>query len=249
MAVREFNGTTDYLQCGGTGSALADIANAYSIVGIIKPLVLASSGTFVSCARTTTVSPLAEMFDDSSSGVLGHNNYLDGTVSGNIGVTATEWQVLGVNKAAGDNIYPRFHQVVFGNPSETTHLDAIVSVGSQPADAWTITQFGRRGTGTNFKNYRLAVAAVFSYQLTDTDYETICNSASTASIAARSPLALWEFNQASVATTVVDLIGSANEITRSGTTAVTGDDPPWTYGLGGVAAVAGGKRMLTMGVG
>lgn len=248
MATREFNGTTDYLQCGGTGAALADIANAFSILAIIKPLVLASSGTFVSCSRTTNVEPVAEMADGASSGVLVHYNRLDGSVSKDIGDTATDWQLLGMDKAAGDNMFPRFHQRILGGGG-MTHADATGSVGSQPTDTWTITQFGRRGTGTNYKNYRIAVAAVFNYQLTDANYEAIATASTTAAIAANSPIALWEFNQASTATTVVDLIGSANETAKSGTTAAS-DNPTWTYGL---AAGGGGtgtaSRMLTLGVG
>jgi hypothetical protein len=230
MATREFNGTTDFLQCGGTGVALADIANAYSIVALIKPLTLGTNGALVSCARTTTVSPLAELDEGPSAGNLAHYNYLDGAVGASVGATATNWQILGVTKAAGDNQFPRFHQAILGNAAPGTHGTATVSVGSQPTDAWTITQFGRRGTGTNYKNYRIAVAAVFNYQLTDADYDSILTAHSTASIAALNPVALWEFNQAAVTTAVVDLVGNAIQTARTGTTVVA-DDPVWTYGL------------------
>ena len=246
MATREFNGVSDYIVLGGTGTSIGD--NAWSLVTVIKPLVLASSGTYVSCARTTSNSPVFELADGSTSGVLAHNNYSDGTVSASTGYTATDWQLCGVSKPAGSgDVTARFHAKILGSGT-WNHDDATVGIGGHPTDAWTLTNIGRRGTGTNFKNFRIAVAAVFNSYLSDANFEAMGNAASTQAIADNSPLALWEFNQASTATTVTDLIGTANETSKSGTTAAS-DNPAWTYGLAVGGGTSAAQRMLLLGVG
>jgi hypothetical protein len=167
----------------------------------------------------------------------------------NLGYTATDWSIVGISKPAGTgDVTARMHANILGS-GVWDHSDATVGLGGHPTDAWTQTQIGRRGTGTNFKNFRIAVAAVFSSELSDANYESIGSAKTTQSLANLSPLALWEFNQASVVTTVEDLIGTADETSKSGTTAAA-DDPSWTYGIsGGGGGTSQSGRMLTLGVG
>lgn len=244
MATREFNGTSDFLTLGAAGSTPQ--VGATSWLCLIKPLVTGTLGTFVTIARTTGNNSLFEMLDGAGAGILAHYNESDGRVSGLAGVTATDWQILGVSKPAGTSIFPRLHRSIVGSGS-WTHVDATVNMGSVPSDTWTKTYIGCRNGTTNFKNFRIAVAALFSSELSDANYQSVTGS--TQQIANLGPIALWEFNQASVATTVTDLIGTANETARTGTTAVA-DDPAWTYGLsGGGGGTSLGSRMLLTGVG
>ena len=66
---------------------------------------------------------------------------------------------------------------------------------------------------------------------------------STQQLADLGAVALWDFNQASTATALTDLVGTANQTAISGTSVVTTDDPTgWTFGLsgGGGGGSAGG---------
>lgn len=227
MATREFNGSSDYITLGGTGVQLAN--GPRSCVALIKPLVLATGGEYLNFAKTTSTRDLLGMADGASSGYLGYNSYVDGVTGIAADCTATDWQVLGLSRATGV-VVARAHRKALGS-GIWTHNDSATTTGANDTDAWTITEVGRRGGATNYKNFRIAVAAVFDTQLADADFEGIESAASTAAIAALGPLALWDFNQASTATTIEDLIGSADQTAISGTTAVA-DDPAWTFGIG-----------------
>lgn len=247
MATREFNGTTDYIQLGGTSYALA--SGAFTVIAYLKPLTLAT-GTlqaYVGPSRTTSNSALAEMgIGASTADSLTHTNYSDGTVSATPTSGTSEWELVAIAKASGTGISARMH--CRQASGAFYHQDSTLTIGTAPTDLWTLTNIGRRGTGTNFGNFRIAVAAVYNSQLSDANFETIGNALSTQSMADFSPLALWEFNQASVATTVTDLIGTANETAKSGTTAAS-DNPAWTYGISAGGAASQAARMLTLGVG
>lgn len=231
MAVRSFNGSSDYLQLGGSGASLAD--GPFTVCAYVNPQAVAT-GTlqaYVGPSRTTSNSVLAEMgIGASTADALTHTNYSDGSVAATPmeGVTG-HWQVVAIHKDAGTGIACRMS--CRQSSGTWDHLDSTVTIGTAPSDLWTLTNIGRRGTGTNFAQFYIAVAAVFTSNLADAALESMFSPNSTAAIAAQHPVALWEFNQASVSTAVADLVGSANETARSGTTVVTGSDPTWTFGL------------------
>lgn len=240
MPVREFDGTDDYLTLGAPAGSIALANGPCSIVALIKPLVLTGDYTYISPHRSSGSAPLFEMHDGSGGGTLSHYSITDGTVSGAVGCTASDWQVLGISKPTGTGIFVRMHRKILGSGS-WTHIDATADTGSVPTEAWVATVLGRRpSTADHYKNFRIAVAAVFNYELSDANYETVESASTTQAIFDLGPLVLWEFNQASVATAVEDLIGAADETARTGTTVVTGDDPsPWTFGLtGGVVSAS-----------
>ena len=248
MATREFNGSSDYIVLGGTSYALA--AGAFTVLAYLKPLALAT-GTlqaYVGPSRTTSNSALAEMGTGASvADSLVHTSYADGSVLAQPTNGVSEWELIAIAKPSGINVNVRMH--CRQASGAYYHQDSTVQVGSAPTDLWTLTNIGRRGTGSNFGNFRIAAAAVYNSQLSDANFETIGNALSSQAVADFSPLALWEFNQASTATTVTDLIGSANETSKSGTTAAS-DNPGWTYGIAaGGGGTSAAQRMLLLGVG
>lgn len=243
MAVREFNGTSDYIQLGSTGATIG--AGAVSIVALMRcgTRGTGSQLTYVSAARTTSNSALVEMGAGTSNDQLQYYNYVDGPNAAFARDDTLPWEILGISKAAGGGVVVRCHSSQHGTWLHTN----TAAIGSVPSDSWSLTNIGRRGTGSNFAAFKLAVVAIFNKQLSDADYESIGTGASTASISALGPVTLWEFNQTSVSTIVEDLIGSADETARSGTTVVTGDDPTWTFST--AAAPATTQSGLLLGVG
>lgn len=233
MAVRQFNGTSDYIQLGAPAGSIQLAAGAFTVMALVKPSSPgASLDAYVSPSRTTSSSTLAELGQGTSGvDVVTHTNYSDGTVSNAPGDTiAGNWQWWVIAKASGTGIPVRCSAYRY-RTSDWSHQNSTVNVGTAPTDIWTLTNIGRRGTGTNFANFQIAVAAVFTSNLSDGTLESMIAPNTTAAVFAQGPVALWEFNQDDVSTTVTDLVGSANETARSGTTVVTGSDPTWTFGL------------------
>jgi hypothetical protein len=140
---------------------------------------------------------------------------------------------MGYSKTAGSSA-PRFHWKPLGSGS-WSHGDANqgspLPLGNQAGD---ITRFiiGSLGGGSLPWNGRMACVALFGYALTDADWVSIQTTPSSQQLANLGAVTLWDLNQTSVATAVSDLVGSANQTGITGTTAVTGDDPPgWTFGV------------------
>jgi hypothetical protein len=225
VAVREFDGIDDRIVVdNGAIGAIGNAAHTLLIVG--KPTTLAGGEAYLSVQ--TSGSNIIAMYDDGLSGTgklaWGDDNQYTGVICG---VTTTDWQILAVTKPAGTSLFTG-HRSVVGSGSYTRTTTGTTMTG--PATTPTEVEFGstRNGAFTSFKDYRLAVAAVFNVELSNGQMDTIVNS--TANISALSPVGLWEFNQASTATTVTDLTGGgADQTIINGTTVVNGDDPTWTF--------------------
>lgn len=236
MAVREFNGSTDNITLsGGTVGAICNAA--HSFVFVIKPTALAAGEAFLSINNSTTT--LRACYDNGGAGgQMGMGGDSGGdSLSGTANLSAGAWQVIGASKASG-TVIARFHRKPLGSGSYT-HIDGSGTCANNATscDNFRVSCFGN---ASGFKDTRLAVAAVFSTNLTDTDYANIESNASTAYLQSLSPAALWEFNQTSTGTNVTDLIGTANQTAISGTTVINGDDPTWTF-----SAAATTSRMFS----
>lgn len=146
-----------------------------------------------------------------------------------LGITVDTWFVVAMSKGAGVDA-PRFHAKPLGSGS-WVHDTSATAVTPPSATADRIT-FGRYPDGADDFFGRIAVAALFTSELSDGVIESIESNPTTAFLASLSPFALWEFNQASVADDVLDLIGTADEVSVAGTHVVTDAGPGgWTFGL------------------
>jgi hypothetical protein len=235
MAVREFDGTDDRLDCaigalsGMTHGTAAVIFKPSDVTGTFGLLYLHNSG------GTALGFPLTWV--NTSIGL--HNN-LNYSVR-DVGLQVTRWYLAVVRKATGN-------------------VAARISVYDYTADAWThgdgtatAVDWSAPGAGgtirhdfqgiADFCAARIAARAGWSNSLpwsADTTGDTALEAAGLEDAlqnwADESPSALWRYNQASVATPVEDLSagGTADETAIVGTTVVTGDDPPgFDFTLGG----------------
>jgi hypothetical protein len=227
MAVRSFTSTDElFLDDGGLGA----IANgAFSIVIIANPTSLNAFEAFFSAKGGGT--GLGALYDGGGGKLAFGSSAAYGDYF-STGMTAGDWQILATTKTAGSTT-PRLHRKELGAGS-WTHGD----LGGSPsvadvATAATTFVVGSNN-GTDYKDMLIAVAAWFPTALSDGDVESIQTTPTTQKLADLGAIALWDFNQASTATPVVDLIGTADETSVTGTTVVGGDDPPgWTFGLSG----------------
>jgi hypothetical protein len=231
VAVREFNGTTDLIQCATGG------------------LSGTTYGTFAAIFKTddiTTDHAIVDMHNSGGTflwrpiGLTGANFIMwngDYSMLATPTVAITTWY-LGVIRKATGTATPRFSFYNFGSTT-WGHGDGTTARpdGTAPGASGTL----RFGDGDNaWWDGRVAVRAAWSNEVHwtadasgDTAIEAAGLHASLQNWVDESPTALWPFNQASVATPVDDIIGGADQSSISGTTVVTDDDPPgFDFSLG-----------------
>jgi hypothetical protein len=227
MAVREFDGTDDYIGLDN-GAVGALVNGAFSLVVIAKPASLSAFEQFLGMEGGGT--HLGGLYDSGSGKIaFASATYYDDYFAS--GMTAGDWQILAITKATG-TVAPRMHRKQLGSGSWTHGSPS--STHAPVTTAVALFQIGARGT-VDYKDFRIAVAAVFDTELSDALIESIQTTPSTQKLADLGAVALWDLNQASTGTAVVDLTGDgADQTTITGTTVVTGDDPPgWTFGVSG----------------
>jgi hypothetical protein len=231
MAVRQFDAVDDNisLAVGGTSG----IPNgAYTIAILCKPAL-----TQDPAAHVTLSSASAHLV------MFGERNTADYQVkmgasnlnSSGAPLVSTGWQLMVVTKASG-TVAPRFHTKNVTTGAAWDHRDA-TSSGSNQASAVTLFDLGADFDG-HLGDCLLAVVGVYGYAMSDvqtTGLATNLRTSDFANAAGGAPVALVELNQASVTTALVDLVGTSNQTARTGTTVVTGSDPPgWTFDGTGV---------------
>jgi hypothetical protein len=237
MAVREFDGTDDAIvfSPGSTVGLSAPISAAV----VFKRNETVDSILLAAAQNATTTS---DTFSERFKGYIRANANNDvtwgtptTTDSAETLVNADGWALIVLTKASGSAL-PRVHRHIFGGSTTRSNC------GANSANMTALDSSSRWEVGkdefTNHTACRIAVAAVWGVQLTDGQVDEIASDLSTQSMyenTGGTPLALWDFNQASTATAVTDLTGGgADQLAITGTTVIADgvDDPPgWTFGL------------------
>lgn len=224
FAVRGFDGSGDFIKVddGGLGSSTQALTfvvlfQTDEVGGADRPIMsIGTAGGNVSFGRA---GDNLGYYDDSELT----------SASSTMGIAVDTWYVAAMSKGAGVDT-PRFHAKPLGSGS-WAHSDAGASVTPTSVTCDQIG-FGCFVNGAADFLGRIAVAALFTSELSDGVIESIESNPSTTFLASLSPFALWEFNQASVADDVLDLIGTAHETSITGTSVVTDVGPGgWTFGL------------------
>jgi hypothetical protein len=224
MAVREFDGTDDIIFVdNGTIGQLGN--GSFTLLAVLKPTSKQDGECIMEVCSGSA--DCAGMWDGGSTKFnLQDDTYYDGPNNS----ADTTWQIS-VITCTGTGNGPRYHRW----PLAGSGWSRVTAGTTWDGNTTTATQvcFGGYRNSTSFKDMRLAVAAVWNSALSDGNIDTISTAKTTQSINALSPLALWDFNQAAVGTSVTDLTGNgADQTSRVGTTVIVGDDPPgWTFGL------------------
>jgi hypothetical protein len=223
MAIRNFDGAANRIGMGSTGLQVAN--GAFSIVGVVRPTSLTTGEGFLGLRSSGVM--VASLADGGSGKLALYTDTLE--ASAIVGLTAGDHQIIALTKAAGA-VAVRFHRKAVGTGSWThtssggTHpdvagvVDEVILGGFNPANT------------SGVKDFDGAVFALFSgLELVDSDIEAIQTFATSQFLYDLGATNLWNLNQASVATSVVDQIGDADQNTITGTTVVTGSDPAWEF--------------------
>lgn len=236
MAVRSFNGSSDWLQCAPGGVAISNFAQgAYTILALCNPTTISGTEAIVAvehfAATQAWLSVLASNGDDQIAMADEVNVYGSSYASDWI---AGDWALVMIRKASGTAAIESGVARLDGSAA-WTYLSTSPTTTGGTAGTPDKIEFGATNNGdfSSFKDMLLATAAIWNSSLSDANLNTIASALSTQSIADLSPLALWDFNQASTGTAVEDLVGTSDQSAISGTSVVTIDDPPgWTFGIG-----------------
>lgn len=233
MAVREFDGVNNFIRFTGAFGAPNNGTNGLSILLVVRPLTNAS-GTAecfsnIASAASGAVN-LGSIYQDVATAYTwGADNPSTDAQGAGLNPSTSSWAVIAVTKGAGV-VAPRLHYCPLGGTP--VHAPGSITVGNSSGASATNWFFGEFPDGTGFRDFRLAAAAFSLSAFSDAQVESVQTARTTAAINALSPLSLIEFNQSSV-TAPVDLKGVATQAAITGTSVVTGDDPPsWVFGLG-----------------
>lgn len=220
MAVREFLASEAGWRATGAFEAFGN--GPCTILALIKPLTFNASGQqWVSLSGATD--GLGSLADGGTGKLAWFTASEDARAS--VGETADDWQILAWTKGLEAD-HPRGHRKVRGS-GVWTHVAATGSAITYKSDPLADIRIG------SFAASRVGVVAIFDQALSDSDLEAIDAVASTQLIADLGAIHLWEFTQASAATAVQDVAGTAHQTSvSSGTIVVTDDDPAgWTFGV------------------
>lgn len=225
MAVRGFDGVDDVI--GFDAGALATMdGGPITIAGIVKLNDLFSGGDLIYTNDPGFPVSTCWRFN-SGSGVWNYS-----TDTGNRDVVTPPddiWTLVAVTKATG-SATPRGHLYNY-NTSTWSHANAAGAMTDSTVTPGA-SGFIQVGGLFNFLNASIAVIGVWAAVLSDGDIEGLDLALS--AWVAQNPNTLWAFNQASTSDPVLDLMGNgADQSSITGTTVITGDDPPgFDFSLG-----------------
>lgn len=249
MAVRNFDGADDEIRVPIT----ANLTGPYTIAFLVKRGAVGAWHALL--AGHDNTGALAWEFGFQGSGAANRlilYNSGDAAQSTSTITSTTTWYIIvfTCDGTVGGN--GTFHWFPIGGA--WTH-EAGVIYGADPLSTLSLLSggffaFGTAG-GADDLNARIATAALWEAQLTNPQVEALATNLATADWLehAVEPVAVWDFNQATATEDIPDLTGTHATITGTisgaadtngitGTSVVTGADPPgWVFGAGGGGSV------------
>jgi len=236
MAIRVFDTTDDELIFGGTFD-VNSATKGVTILLVVKPgTTTAADASWMAIGLSGSANAGLFEFDDGRLAWASDDPNAAPGADTSLHPTDGAWGIVAVTKAAGSAV-PTFHYKPLASGS-WSHVVAQFAVGARSGSAGNQVALNRFLGGTGFpRGFRIGTAGVFDKALSDAEIEGVGTALTTQSIKDLSPIALWDFNQASTGTAPADLAGSATQSSIVGTTVATGDDPPsWTFGVSGGGA-------------
>jgi hypothetical protein len=232
MAVREFDGTDDTV--------------VHSTGGLSAMTFGTTAAIFKTDANSAGYTLLA--LHDSGGSFLGAGLKLEGAEIGmysagnatfSVPIATGVWYLAVARKATG-TATPRLSVYRFSN-GVWVHGNAGTSIGNWTSPGASGTIRMHVTTGFDFFDGRMAVRAAWANEVhwtADASGDTAIEAAgledSLQNWVNESPDALWPYNQDPLSA-VDDIVGGADQSSVTGTTVVSGDDPPgFSFTLGGV---------------
>lgn len=235
MTVREFNGTSDNLIQG---------------LGAATSMAYGTAAMLVKFSTVTSFRSLFQLHDSSNTFVwtpLDLTNfstiqwYAGGGSDSGFSLSTGIWYLIVIRKVTGSAV-PRYsiYNYTAGTWTHGNFTGGAIGNGTAPG-AGGRSGFAFQGSG-DFFGGRVAAKAAWTNTLpwtADASGDTAIAASglkdAASSWLSSSPSVCWFYDQAAVTTAVPDSAtgGAGTQISRSGTTAITGDDPPgFSFGSG-----------------
>jgi hypothetical protein len=231
---RQFDGTDDLIRLGSVSGLSGLGAGPFTVAVVVNRDPADTSGTvFWVCEAATPGTSRLNIVAVATE----YRSVIDASTQGfgSAGTPATGvWLFIAVTKASG-SAAARIH--IYNYSAGTWHHSNANNVQADAVRAYDSVQLG--GATGNFQNGKVAAAGSWSTVLNDATIEGL--ELSLQSWADAGADAIWALNQASTATTVVDLIGNADQTALTGSTVADDGPQPFdftiTQGVEGTAAV------------
>ena len=222
MPVRSFDGVDDFIDVQGTPET--PFSDAYSVVLVCKPLTDPASSDAVMTMRDD-MSSLGGFEFMSAIRIAWYDPSFNAT-SPAFTSTDNSWQTIALTKAATSG-QGKMHQ----KPLTGGTWDHNFGGDTYTANAQTLNGV-RFGNGFQPTDILLAAAAIIDLNLLDSEIESFNTALATQRFIELGAIHVWDFNQANVGEFVLDLVGDWHQSDMAGTTVVTNDEPPWSFGAG-----------------
>lgn len=241
MAVRNFNGTSDQITLAVGGLATQTGGNL--TMAVLMNRQAGSWAAAMSINGTGSTQLISQAFDSADRGYFFTDTGAE--TWSPVGLTypaSDNWVLYAVTKASG-TVAPRFHKYVFDTSTWTHSASGETALNGAAPGASGNVKIGAKDTGFDFFNGRLALAGIFPTVLSDATLEGMTTQLQAWVDAG--PTGLWPLNQTSTATPVDDIVGTSDQTAISGTTVVTGDDPPgFSFTLGPLPPLSKPARLV-----
>jgi hypothetical protein len=215
---RRFDGVDDDLRCS---IGACNLTGALTIAALARRNTAGEQDPLVCNHDASTSRARLEV---KTSNVLGYN-----TSGSTFTVPVGEWVVLVATKAAG-TVAPRFHMRSAGS---WTHETSSTTQPNPPTQAGGTVRFAEQ-SAFFFYSFDIACAAEWNLALSDAQVEELAGGSTQAwyNDSGGVPVGLWDFNQSSTGTSVLDLTGGGADQSLITGTEVLSDGPvDWRYGI------------------
>jgi hypothetical protein len=231
---RQFDGTDDFIRLGSVSGLSGLGAGPFTIAAVVNRDPADTTGTvFWVCEAATPGTSRLNIVAVATEYRIVIDAATQGFGSAGAPVTGV-WLFIAVTKATG-TVAARIH--IYNYSTGTWHHSNANNTQVDAARAYDSVQLG--GSTGNFQNGKVAAAGSWSTALSDATIEGL--ELSLQSWADSGADAIWALNQASAATSVVDLIGNADQTALTGSTVADDGPQPFdfavTQGIEGTADV------------
>lgn len=233
--VREFDQVDDRIILSGTYGNFHSASNGFTFLLVQKALAFGGADASFGCIAHAagTSDAIGAIYQHSATVTRWGSDDPPSDDDATIAPVTGTWSILASTVAAGTST-PIIHYGALGGALSHANCASSVAAATTPAAGRVILNcFSDLSLP---RGYRCAVCAIFTTNLSNATLDSISVASTTASLAAAGAVEIFEFTQASTATSVVGLNGIGTQSALVGTTVISGDDPVWTYGLAAAAA-------------
>jgi hypothetical protein len=227
MAVRSFNGTSDWISF-----PVLDVTGAFTIAGLTKRAANTPWMAVLGSHNGAGTSLLTVEMEGSATPRLQCDVNGSGAFSASqLASAASGWMIWAYSKAAGSSVVGEFSFYPLGTATWTQE-NGNNSIGNPPSQAGGSLRVGQF-QGQDWFSGKMALLSIWNgTALSQAQVRALATNSRTSDWTGHAVAPSWVVEPGYGASTVNDLVGAGNSTAITGTTIVTNDDPAgWQFSI------------------